>query len=70
MMISNAKYYIKSTISSTQADGTTFLLSTDTELGQNLETGSTPVSMVLKNGTQIERFEITATGGVGTIVKR
>ena len=26
--------------------------------------------MVLKNGTQIERFEITATGGTGTIVKR
>ena len=62
MMVSNSKFYIKSTITSTQADGTTFLLSTDFELGANLETAGASVSMVLKSGTQIERFEISATG--------
>lgn len=70
MFISNAQYYLKSTITSTQAAGTTFLLSTDFEQADNLETGTDTVSMVLKNGTQIERFEITATGGTATIVKR
>lgn len=68
--LSNSKYYIKSTITSTQAAGTTFLLSPDFELSADLETGANIVSMVLKNGTQIERMEITATGGVATIVKR
>lgn len=60
MFVSNSKYFIKSTISSTATVGGTFLLSTDTELNANLETGGLSVSMVLKNGTQIERFEITA----------
>lgn len=62
MMVSNSKFYIKSTITSTQADGTTFLLSPDFELSTNLETAGASVSMVLKSGTQIERFEISATG--------
>jgi len=70
MFVSNSKFYIKSTISSTQAAWTTFLLSPDFELWQNLETWTDTVSMVLKSGTQIERFEITATGGTATIVKR
>jgi hypothetical protein len=70
MFQSNAKYYVKSTITSTQAAGTTFLLSTDFEQAANLETGTDSVSFVLKNGTQIERMEITATGGTATIVKR
>jgi len=70
MFQSNCKYYIKSTISSTQAAGTTFLLSTDFEQAANLETGTDTVSLVLKNGTQIERFEVTATSGIATIVKR
>lgn len=70
MFQSNSKYYIKSTISSTQTAGTTFLISPDFELGKELETGSSSVSLVLKNGSQIERFEITATGGVATIVSR
>lgn len=32
MISSNSKYYIKSTISATQGNGTTFLLSPDFEL--------------------------------------
>jgi hypothetical protein len=70
MYQSNAKFYIKSTITSTQAAASTFLLSEDLELGTHLETGTSPVSFVIKNSTQIERFQITATGGTATIVKR
>ena len=70
MFLSNAKYYIKSTISSVQVAGTTFNISTDFENSAHLETGTKSVSIVLKSGSQIERMEITATGGVATIVKR
>lgn len=70
MFKSNSKYYIKSTITSTQIDGTTFLLSPDFELWANLETAWASVSLVLKNATQIERMEVTATGWTATIVKR
>ena len=70
MFVSNAKYYLKSTVSVTDSAGATFLLSADFERAANLETGTDTVSVVFKNGRQIERLEITATGGVGTIVKR
>lgn len=70
MFQSNSKYYLKSTIPSTVGNGATFSLSPDFELGQSLETGADTVSLVLKNATQIERFEVTATGGVATIVRR
>lgn len=70
MFQSNSRYYLKSTIPSTATTGGTFLLSPDFELGQNLETGTDSVSLVFKNATQIERMEVTATGGTATIVKR
>lgn len=70
MFQSNSKYFVKETIASTDTVGDTFKISTDFELGLDLETGSEIVSFILKNGTQIERFEITATGWVATIVLR
>lgn len=70
MFQSNSRYYLKSSISASATAGSTFNMSTDFELGLTLETGTDTVSVVLKNATQIERMEITATGGVATIVKR
>lgn len=70
MFQSNARYYLKSTVSASATAGGTFSISPDFELGADLETGSDAVSFVLKSATQIERMEITATGGVATIVKR
>ena len=70
MISSNSKYYIKSTISATQGNGTTFLLSPDFELWQNLETSGNITSLVIRSGTQIERMEITATGWTATIARR
>ena len=47
----------------------TFKISTDFEQWLDIEI-SDPVSFVLKNTTQLERFKITATWWVATIVKR
>ncbi len=38
MFASNSKYYLKSTVSVTDSAGATFLISSDFELGANLET--------------------------------
>lgn len=67
---SNAKFYIKDILSSTLAAWGTFRISPDLELGNAIETWGQQTFIVLKNGTQIERFIITATGWVATIVKR
>ena len=68
-MKSNYKNYIKSSISSTQAAWTTFLIWLDFETWTNLEV-TTPFPIVLKSWTQLERMEITATGWTATIVRR
>jgi len=70
MFISNVKFYVKSTISSTQWVWTTFKISEDFETNTHIETWSNNVSIVLKNATQIERMTVTATWWVATIIKR
>ena len=70
MFLSNVKFYVKSTISSTQWVWTTFKISEDFETNAHIETWTNNVSIVLKNATQIERMTITATWWVATIVKR
>lgn len=70
MFLSNVKFYVKSTISSTQGVWTTFKISEDFETGAHIETGTNNVSIVLKTQTQIERLTITATGWTATIVLR
>lgn len=70
MFLSNVKFYVKSTISSTQGVWTTFKISEDFETGTHIETGTNNVSIVLKTQTQIERLTITATGWTATIVLR
>lgn len=59
MFLSNVKFYVKSTITSSQGTGTTFLISPDFEQGNDISTGGDTASIVLKNGTQIERLECT-----------
>lgn len=70
MFLSNVKFYVKSTISSTQGVWSTFKISEDFETGTHIETGANNVSIVLKTQTQIERLTITATGWTATIVLR
>lgn len=70
MFLNNVKFYVKSTISSTQGVWSTFKISEDFETGTHIETGSNNVSIVLKTQTQIERLTITATGWTATIVLR
>lgn len=67
---SNTKVFIKETISSSAIAWDEFNISEDFESWVNLETWADIVSFVLKDWTQIERFEITATWWVATIVKR
>ena len=69
MFLSNVKFLVKSTISSTQGTWTTFNISEDFETGTHIESTS-PLSIVLKNQTQIERMTITSTWWVATIIKR
>ena len=69
-ILSNAKVYIKDSIASTLWVAWTFRISVDLERSLNIETAAKQAFFVLKNGTQIERFLITATWGVATIVKR
>ncbi len=70
MYQSNLKFYIKSTLTVASWTGATFDISNDLELDTPIETGSEDVSIIFKNDTQIERFTITATWWVATIVKR
>jgi len=70
MFISNAKYYLKESISSTATTWTTFKISPDFERQINLETWTDSASIKLISWTQIERMTITATGWVATIVQR
>lgn len=70
MFISNSKFYVKSTISSTQWTWTTFNISQDFETGQNIDSDWEILSIVLKTSTQIERMTITCVWWVATIVKR
>lgn len=69
-LLANAKFYIKDILSSTLGVWGTFRISSDLELGNALESGWVNTFVVLKNGTQIERFLVTLTGGIATIVKR
>jgi hypothetical protein len=70
MFISNSKFYVKSTISSTQGTWTTFNISEDFETGQHIDSDWEVLSIVLKTSTQIERLTITCVWWVATIVKR
>ena len=70
MFISNSKFYVKSTISSTQGTWTTFNISEDFETGLNIDSDWEVLSIVLKTNTQIERLTITCVWWVATIVKR
>lgn len=70
MFKSNAKYYIKESISPTAWNWDTFKISPDFELWENLETWTDTVSVKLSSWTQIERMTITATWWVATIVER
>lgn len=69
-LLSNAKVYIKDNLASTLWVAWTFRISVDLERSLDIETATEEAFFVLKNGTQIERFLITATWGVATIVKR
>lgn len=70
MFISNSKFYVKSTITSTQWTWTTFLISEDFETWVHIETSWDVVSIVLKTTTQIERLTITSVWWTATIVER
>lgn len=69
-LLSNAKVYIKDNLASTLWAAWTFRISVDLERSLDIETATEEAFFVLKNGTQIERFLITATWGIATIVKR
>jgi len=66
----NTKFYLKDILSSTAAAWSTFKISWDLELWNSIESGWVNTFVVLKNWTQIERFLLTMTWGVATIVKR
>lgn len=67
---SNTKFYLKDILSSTAIAWSTFRISWDLELWNSIETGWVQTFVVLKTWTQIERFLLTITWGVATIVKR
>lgn len=69
-ILSNALVYLKDILPITSGVWATFRISPDLERGLNIETGAVNAFFVLKSSTQIERFLITATGWVATIVKR
>lgn len=70
MFLSNVKFYVKSLIPISAWPWSTFNISEDFETWQHIETSWDTVSTVLKTSTQIERFTITATWWIATIVQR
>lgn len=71
----NTKVFLRDILPMTALDTSTFRISEDLESisngsPTNIETGGIQCFFVMKNATQIERFLITATGGVATIIKR
>lgn len=66
---SNIVFAVREPFTSARWPTDTFAITNQFELDQVLEIPSA-TSIVLKNSVQIERMEITATGGVATIVKR
>ena len=70
MFQSNLKFYLKDIITIALWATDTFEISEDLELWQTIDTDWEEVSLVLKNRTQIERFIVTISSWVVTIVKR
>ncbi|MCP4522163.1 MAG: hypothetical protein GY827_10805 [Cytophagales bacterium] len=69
MAKSNLIFAVRESFTTAKGPGDTFAITEDFELGQVVEI-TEPTSVVLKNNAQIERFEITATGGFVTILRR
>lgn len=66
---SNIIFAVREPFTSAKEPGETFAITNQFELDEVLEI-PTATSVVFKNASQIERMEITATGGIATIVKR
>lgn len=70
MLQSNKTFYLRGTISASLTTWGTFTITGDLELWLPVETNWEIVSLVFRNRTQIERFTVTISDSICTIVKR
>jgi hypothetical protein len=70
MLQSNISFRLRNYISQTATTGGTFEITNDAELNQPINTDGNIVSLVFYNSRERERFTVTITDNICTIVKR
>lgn len=70
MLINNSRFILKSAVSQTQWEWTTFYISPDLETGKYIDTDWNQVPIVLQNNAYIERLLVTMENWIATIIKR